>query len=75
MGQYPNLPRTCLGLKKNLIPVPNLFIKFKPRPIRGGAGRVPEKNPPHLLKTIPISVPLSFNVIPMDNMINPSDKL
>ena len=47
MGQYPNLPRTCLGFKKNIIPVPNLFIKFKPRPIRGGAGRVPEKNPPH----------------------------
>ena len=29
--------------KKNLIQVPNLFIKFKPRPIKGGAGRVPKK--------------------------------
>ena len=43
MGQY----RTRLGFKKkNLIPVKNPFIKFQPRPIRGGAERVPEKTRP-----------------------------
>ena len=44
----PNLPRV---LKKNLIPVKNPFIKFQPRPIRGGAGRVPEK-------TRPVAIPI-----------------
>ena len=43
MGQYLNPPRVK---KKNLIPVKNPFIKFQPRPIRGGAGRVPEKTRP-----------------------------
>ena len=56
MGQYPNPPRV---LKKNHIPFPNPFKKFEPCPIRGGAGRVPEK-------TLPIAIPshdsLFFNV-------------
>ena len=42
-GRDGVIPEPALGFKKNLIPVPNPFIKFKPCPIRGGAGRVPEK--------------------------------
>ena len=34
------------NLKKNLIPVPNPFIKFKSHPIRDGAGRVSKKTRP-----------------------------
>ena len=47
MGQYPNPPWV---FKKNLIPIKNPFIKFQPRPIRGGAGRV-------LGKTRPVAIP------------------
>ena len=48
MRQYLNPPRVK---KKNLIPIKNPFIKFQPRPIRGGAGRVPEK-------TRPVAIPI-----------------
>ena len=45
-GNTRTRPEPAPGFKKNHIPVPNPFIKFKPRPIRGGAGRVPEKTRP-----------------------------
>ena len=55
------IPEPTPGLKrKNLIPVPNPFIKFKPRPIKGGVGRVSEK-------THPVAIPIYyvFQELPM----------
>ena len=45
-------PNQSWVLKKFSKPVPNPVIKIDPRPIRGGAGRVPEK-------TRPIAIPNS----------------
>ena len=50
-GNTQTRTEPALGLKKNLIPVPNSFIKFKPPPIRGGTGRVPEKTRPIAIPT------------------------
>ena len=49
MRQYLNLPWVLK--KKNLILVSNLFIKIKPRPISGKAGRVLEKTHPIVIPT------------------------
>ena len=65
MGQCPNPPRV---LKKNLIPIPNSFIKFKPRPIRGEAGRVPEK-------TCPVAIPNINQTSYLDYLLNVYDKI
>ena len=46
--QYPNPSRVLKIFSK---PVPNPVIKIDPRPIRGRAGRVPEK-------TCPIAIPM-----------------
>ena len=45
------IPKPAPGFKKNLIPVPNSFIKFKPRLIKGG---YPKKSTllPSLLKSV-----------------------
>ena len=47
-------PNPSRVLKKFSKPVPNPVIKIDPRPIRGGAGRVPEK-------THPIAIPSWVN--------------
>ena len=48
----PNPSRVLKNFSK---PVPNPVIKIDPRPIRGGAGRVPEK-------TRPIAIPTPFGL-------------
>ena len=54
MGQYSNPPRV---FKKILKLVQNPFIKIKPRPIRDGAERVPEKTRPIAIPTLGIRPP------------------
>ena len=48
-GQYLNPSRV---FKKNLKPVPNLFIKIELCPIRGGTRRVPEKTHPIVISNL-----------------------
>ena len=44
-GQDGVIPEPGPSLKKNLIPVPNPFIKFKPHLIRGGYPKKPASLP------------------------------
>ena len=44
-------PNPSRVLKKISKPVPNPFIKIDPRPIKSGAGRVPEKTRPIAIPT------------------------
>ena len=51
--------------KKNLISVPKPFIKFKLRPIKGEAGRIPKKTLPIVISTcdllfIVFSLPMNW---------------
>ena len=44
-GRDGVIPEPASGFKKNLIPVPNPFIKFKPHPIKGGYPKKPAPLP------------------------------